>query len=492
MPASTGYQLVKICRSAATRTKPGNLLEVEENLDPRIVSFRSALDKRELTGFQIQMIAVALGLAVMDGFDVQIIGYVAPILSDLWHIDAKSFGLIFGAGLLGLALGPIAFSPLADKIGCRPVLIGCTILYAVGTLATTTVHSWSMLLGLRFLTGLGLGGVLPCTIAVVSDYAPTRSRNLILAISSSGFAIGGSLGGFVAAATIARFGWQTVFWIGGIVPLLILPVLLIWFPESLSRLLSDPRKRPHLEKIVARLVPGWAVPEAGPLKEERKDRFPVVMLFSKGLAVPTLLIWSIFLCSLLLLYFFVNWIPTVVHALGQPLQASNNAAAVFQLAGLLGGFFFNNLADRTGRPEWALASSFAGATICCFFFGSAAGTSLPIIVASVAVTGFCVVGALGVCISFAGTYYPSSIRATGIGWGIGIGRLGSIAGPILGGILLTLNLSPEALFAVFAIPALVAVICSACLRRSAEQGGPRNDYPHDTTIGAQAINDARG
>jgi AAHS family 4-hydroxybenzoate transporter-like MFS transporter len=108
------------------------------------------------------------------------------------------------------------------------------------------------------------------------------------------------------------------------------------------------------------------------------------------------------------------------------------------------------------------------------------------------VTGFCVVGALGVCISFAGTYYPASIRATGIGWAIGVGRLGSIAGPILGGILLTLNLSSEALFGVFAIPAMLAVICSACLRRSPEQAGPKDDYPRNPIIGARAVNDARG
>jgi AAHS family 4-hydroxybenzoate transporter-like MFS transporter len=349
-----------------------------------------------------------------------------------------------------------------------------------------------MLLGLRFLTGLGLGGVLPCTIAVVSDYAPTRARNLMLAVSSSGFAIGGSLGGFVAAATIERFGWQSVFWIGGIVPLLMLPVLLIWFPESLSRLLADPGQRSRLEKVVARLAPGWIAPETQQSKEESNNRFPVAVLFSKGLAKPTLLIWSMFLCSLLLLYFFVNWIPTVIHALGQPLAASNSAAAVFQLAGILGGFFFNNLADRTGRPEWALASSFAGAAVCCFFFGSAAATSLPVIVASIAVTGFFVVGALGVCISFAGTYYPSSIRATGLGWAIGIGRLGSIAGPILGGILLTLNLGSEALFSVFAIPAMLAVICAACLGRSSKQLVSKDDYPHSPRIGARANNDAAG
>jgi benzoate transport len=428
----------------------------------------------------------------MDGYDVQIIGYVAPILSGVWHIDPKSMGLVFAAGLMGLALGPLTFSPLADKFGCRRVLIGCTTLYALGTLATTKVDSWGMLLGLRLLTGLGLGGVLPCTVAVVSDFAPTRARNFMVAVSSSGFAIGGSLGGFVAAATLERFGWQSVFWIGGIGPLLMLPILLAGFPESLPRLLSDTSQRARLEKIVARLAPGWSVPEGPVPKEEGNDRFPVAVLFSKGLAVPTLLIWSIFICCLLLLYFFVNWIPTVVHNLGQPLPASNNVAALFQLAGLVGGFFLNHLADRTGRPERVLALAFAAVAVCCSFFGAVAETSLPLIVASVAATGFFVVGALGSCIAFAGTYYPPTIRATGIGWAIGVGRLGSILGPVVGGILLALNLSSQVLFGVFAIPAMLAVICSACLSSSSEQSGLKDDYAQSPKIGAQAINDVKG
>jgi len=431
------------------------------------------------------MIAVAIGLAIMDGYDVQIIGYVAPILSGVWHIDPKSMGLVFAAGLMGLALGPLTFSPLADKFGCRPVLIGCTTLYALGTLATTKVDSWGMLLGLRLLTGLGLGGVLPCTVAVVSDFAPTRARNLMVALSSSGFAIGGSLGGFVAAATIERFGWQSVFWIGGIGPLLMLPILLVWFPESLPRLLSDTSQRARLEKIVARLAPGWSVSDMPEPKEEGNDCFPVAVLFSKGLAIPTLLIWSIFICTLLLVYFFVNWIPTVVHKLGQPLEVSNNVAGVFQLAGIAGGFFLNNLADRTGRPEWVLALSFVGVAVCCFFFGSVAETSLSMIVASVAATGFFVVGALGSCISFAGTYYPPAIRATGIGWAIGVGRLGSILGPIVGGILLTLNVGSQVLFGVFAIPAMLAVICSTCLRSSSEQSGLICAKSQDRSAGDQ-------
>jgi MFS transporter, AAHS family, 4-hydroxybenzoate transporter len=464
---------------------------LEDNVDPRILSFRAALDKQGLTSFQFRMIVVAIVLSVMDGFDVQIVGYIAPILSDLWHIDHKSFGLVFAAGLVGLALGTLTFSPMADKFGCRPVLIGCTMLYALGTLATTKADSWTMLLELRFVTGLGLGGVLPCTIAVVSDFAPTRVRNLMIALCASGFAIGGSLGGFVAAATIERFGWQSVFLIGGIVPLGLLPILLIWFPESLPRLLADPRLHSRLEKTVVRIVPGWTVPEAaGPELQVIKERFPVATLFGKGLAVPTLIIWTIFFCNLLLLYFFVNWIPTVVHGLGQPLEASNRAAAVFQLAGILGGVCLTAFTDRSGRPEWTLAVAFVGIAVCCLLFGLVAGSSLYIIVASAAVTGFCVVGGLAACISFAGTYYPAKIRATGIGWAMGIGRLGSILGPVAGGMLLMLHLTPQVLFSIFSIPALLAAICCFFIKSSPEQTKANDeDHAHGPDIARPVINE---
>jgi MFS transporter, AAHS family, 4-hydroxybenzoate transporter len=449
-------------------------------MDPRIHSFRLSLDKRPLTIVQLRIIVAAILLAVMDGYDVQIIGYVAPILSGLWHIDHKAFGLVFGAGLVGLAVGPLIFSPLADKCGCRPVLIGCTILYALGTLATTMADSWNMLLVLRLVTGLGLGGVLPCTVAVVSDFAPTRARNFTIAVCSSGFAIGGSLGGFVAAEMIQRFGWQSVFWVGGFVPLVMLPVLLIWFPESLPRLLADARLRPQLDRIVAQLVPGWNPPQTvDPKITTGMDRFPVAALFDGGFAIPTLLIWTIFLCSLLLLYFFVNWIPTVLHQLGQPLEVSNRAAAVFQLAGIFGGFSFNAIADRSGKFEWVLALAFTAAAVSCSLFGALAGTSLPFVLISAAVTGFCVVGALGACISFAGTYYPARTRATGIGWAMGVGRLGSILGPVVGGVLLTLDLTSEALFRLFSAPALLAVVCCLLLKRLS--AGPMADEDAERT-----------
>jgi AAHS family 4-hydroxybenzoate transporter-like MFS transporter len=461
-------------------------------MDPRIVSFRGAMDKRPVSKFQFRLVAVAAILLVMDGYDIQAISYVAPVLSNLWHIDRGAFGPIFGAGLVGLALGTLVLSPVADRIGCRLVLTGCMALYALATLATAMVESWGMLLALRFVTGIGLGGVLPTTIAVVSDYSPTRIRNLMVVLSMAGFAIGGSLGGFVAAATIERFGWQSVFLIGGIVPLLLLPILMRWFPESLLRLLSVPRLRPRLDEIIAAVVPGWWAEQAVVERSHQstKERFPVAALFGDGYAKPTIFIWSIFFCGILLFYFVVNWLPTVVHSSGQSLELANMTGAIFQLCGLPGGFAFAIVADRTGRPQWVLALAFLGAAVSCYFCG-AAGSSPALIVASAAAVGFCLVGGNGAAIAFAGNYYPASIRATGVGWALGIGRLGSILGPVVGGLLITFQVSTPALFGLFAVPALLAAICAISIKRSPEQSSLNSDYTTSARFVASGVNDIK-
>jgi AAHS family 4-hydroxybenzoate transporter-like MFS transporter len=308
----------------------------------------------------------------------------------------------------------------------------------------------------------------------------------------AGFAIGGSLGGFVAAATIERFGSQSVFLIGGIVPMLLLPVLMRWFPESLPRLLSVSRLRPHLDKVVAAVAPGWRVANAieQPGRRPAKERFPVAALFGNGYAIPTILIWSIFFCGILLFYFIVNWLPTIVHGSGQSLEVANMTAAIFQITGLPGGFAFAILADRTGRPQWVLAMAFAGAAVCCYLCG-AAGPSLPLIVASAAAVGFCLVGGNGAAIAFAGNYYPATIRATGLGWALGIGRLGSILGPVVGGMLITFHVSTPALFGFFAIPALLAAICAISIRKSPEQSSLTGDDTSAAEFVACVVEDAK-
>jgi AAHS family 4-hydroxybenzoate transporter-like MFS transporter len=459
------------CRDKAGSTHTATGIRPDEaggrKMDTRMLSFRAALDARPVSKYQIRLVALAVALLIMDGYDTQAIGYVAPVLSGLWHIDRGGFGPIFSAGLIGLTIGTLVFAPISDKVGCRPILIGCTILYGALTLATALADSWNTLLLLRFLTGLGLGGAMPSTIALVSDYSPTRHRNLLVTVAVCGFALGGAIGGFVAAATIHNFGWQSIFILGGIVPLVTLPLLMSWLPESLPRLLTDPAPRQRLAKVVADFVPGWDISKVEtPASAAAKERFPVAALFNSGYAIQTLLIWVIFFSNLLLLYFFVNWIPTVATSSGQSLQAANLTAGIFQLSGIFGALVLAYISDRLGRPQLVLAFTYAGAALCCYLFGSAAGSTPAILVASAAASGFCIVGAQGVVNAFAGNYYPAAIRATGVGWALGIGRLGSILGPLVGGILISLHVTTPTLFALFAIPAILATISASLVKRS--------------------------
>jgi AAHS family 4-hydroxybenzoate transporter-like MFS transporter len=168
----------------------------------------------------------------------------------------------------------------------------------------------------------------------------------------------------------------------------------------------------------------------------------------------------------LLLYFFVNWIPTVVSGSGQSLQTANLTAGVFQLSGILGALILSFIGDRTGWTQMVLGCTYVCAAVCCYLFGSAAGSSLPVLMGSAAIAGFCVVGAQGVANAFAGNYYPAAIRATGVGWALGVGRFGSILGPLVGGILLSLHVTTQTLFTFFAIPALIAAICALLVKRS--------------------------
>lgn len=434
-------------------------------MDSRIASFRAALDARPLCGFQYRLIAMAVLLLLTDGYDNYTVGYVVPVLSRLWHVPPSSFGVIFTAGIIGLTVGAMACSPIADRFGARWMLMICTAAYAILTLVTAFTPSWEVLLALRFVTGLALGGAMPSAVALVSEYAPTRVRNLLVAIAVCGFALGGAIGGLVAAATVARLGWQFVFILGGAVPLAALPFLIRWLPESLPKLLVDRPPYTRLRRTLAQVAPTWEPPPVGGVASQpREQRFPVRELFVDGYAVSTLLIWVAFICNLLLLYFLSAWLPSVVNASGRSLAVANISVAVYQIGGIGGALILSVLCDRTGRPQPVLACAFLGAAICCAAIGQV-GEDTALLLAAAAGAGFCVVGGQIAGNAFVGNYYPSPARATGIGWALGVGRFGSILGPLIGGMLIGLHVTMPVLFACCALPALLGSLCVLLVRR---------------------------
>ena len=453
-------------------------------MDPRIPAFRAVLDARPVSRFQVRLLALAVLLLMTDGYDTQAIGYVAPVLTGLWQVPRGSFGPVFSAGLVGLMLGAMVFTPIADRYGTRRVLLACTGVYAVLTLATAFAPSRDALLVLRFLTGLGLGGAMPNAIALVSEYSPTRVRTLMVAVAVCGFSLGGALGGVVAAVTIAHFGWEAVFVIGGVIPLLSLPFLAMWLPESLPRLLADPAPQTRLHAVVAQVAPGWTPPPAGAaVASSERQASPLRLLFGGGYAKPTLLIWVAFFCNLLLLYFLANWLPSVVHASGFSVEMANITTAVYQGGGTVGALVLAWICDRVGRAQPVLACAFLGAAVCSVLIG-VAGTSAPALIASAAGAGFCVVGGQIAANAFTGNYYPAAMRATGVGWALGIGRFGSIFGPLIGGVLIGLDVPTSTLFALFSLPAAVAAVCVILVRRAPDAAPGQPDPNRSQTLGA--------
>lgn len=424
-------------------------------------SFRRFKDRSKTSPALYGMVALCFLLLLTDGYDVQAIAYAAPALIKAWSVNKAIMGLVFSVGLTGVMIGAMALTPLADRVGARRVLLGCTAAYAVLTLGTALTTNLPQLMILRLLSGLALGAVMPNAVALVADYAPGRLRSTFIAVIIAGFAIGGSLGGVFGAVALRRFGWPSVFFAGAVAPALLLAPLYLFLPDSLFRALQG-RAGARVQRRLDRLAPGYAAsPEAlaAPDAPVAKPGYgPVRGLFAEGRWVSTALIWLTFFLSLLMLYTLSSWLPTVLTLDGLPIAAASLTASGYQLAGVLGAAI-GWLCDRF-PPGRVLPLSFlcAGAAV---FLITAAGVSPALLALSVAASGFFVVGAQTAANAFVSGFYPPSMRATGLGWALGVGRLGSIVGPLLAGALLKAGVQPPALFQFCAVAGVVAAVAVA-------------------------------
>lgn len=446
---------------------------------PTAVNVFEVIDAQPLSSFQIRVFVLCALTAMIDGFDTQCIGFVAPVIMKQWGIESGQFGLIFAAGLLGVLVGSIALSPLADRVGRRKVIIASAV--AFGTLSVVTAYAQTLneLLILRFLTGLGLGGAVPNIIALTAEYAPRRLKALMVVIMFSGFPLGGFLGGMVSSQLIESFGWESVFIFGGLLPLALAVVLLWKLPESIPFLLH------HDQRTQARTSPDqgatW-VADRRPARylaliaprqnfandtlyvpEQSSQNSSVRELFAGGRATATLMLWVIFLCTLMMFYFMISWLPTILTNAGAPVGSAIMAALFLNAGSVLGGILLARYVDRKGSVG-ILVFNYVGAALSYVLVG-VVGSNLIVVGALVFCAGFFVGGGQLVANALASTYYPTSMRSTGVGWAFGAGRVGSLAGPVIGGVLLAAELDHAALFLIAAIPALFAAIAAFVLAR---------------------------
>src|SRR5271154_6737364 len=263
------------------------------------------IDSRPLSGFQVRIFVLIGCLVFMDGLDVQVIGFVAPALVRSWHLQPNVLGPIFGAGLFGMLVGSTTLGMLADRIGRRPVVIGATFFVAMCVLTTAAASSVPQLLLLRFLTGLGLGGVLGNAVTLASEYCPSARRASLLMAISCGFTAGAILGGVLAAVLIPRFGWPAVFIVGGSLPLIVGLLCVSGLPESLQLLLVRHAPPERIDIWLKRLAPDAVLPRASgaPLPIETPRKTSVLDLFRHGLGIRSLLLWAVSFANLLNLFF---------------------------------------------------------------------------------------------------------------------------------------------------------------------------------------------
>jgi AAHS family 4-hydroxybenzoate transporter-like MFS transporter len=441
------------------------------------VDVAAFIDQQPVSGFQIKLLVTCAAVLFLDGFDTQAIGYVAPALAKEWGLSKAALGPVFSAGLFGLMLGALIFGPLADRIGRKKIIIFSTLAFGIGTLATSFVGDVNTLLVIRFLTGLGLGGAMPNAVAMTSEFSPHRRRATMVMIMFCGFSVGAALGGLLAAWLIPHFGWRSVFVVGGAAPLLLVPILAWRLPESVRFLALTGRAHQRVAQLLALVNPKAAFAEATQfiVHEPGLAGIPVLHLFRDGRTLVTLLLWVVFFMSLLDLYFLANWLPTVLNDLGASVSSAAVIGSMLQVGGVVGTFALGSVIDRFSFR--ALALVYFAAVFAVGAIGQL-GHSVALVTLAIFAAGFCIVGGQIAANALAATYYPTSVRATGVGWALGIGRVGSIVGPLVGGALLTAKWSAGSVFIAAATAALCAALAAFSLSRLAGMGGSKGaDQP---------------
>jgi MFS transporter, AAHS family, 4-hydroxybenzoate transporter len=432
------------------------------------------IDAQPVGGFQLRLLMICAAVLFLDGFDTQSIGYVAPALAKEWGLTKGALGPVFSAGLFGLMIGALLFGPLADRIGRKKIIVFSTLAFGIGTLITAFVQDVNALLAIRFLTGLGLGGAMPNAIALTAEFNPRRRRATMVMIMFCGFSVGAALGGLLAAALIPQFGWRSVFVVGGALPLLLAPLLALRLPESVRFLVLAGRAPARVTEMLGLIGPTTAFAPATRfvVHEPELAGLPVLHLFRNGRTLVTLLLWVVFFMSLLDLFFLSNWLPTVLNDLGASVSAAAAIGSMLQVGGVVGAFALGSIIDRFSFRALALVY-----LIGVFAVGAIGqlGHSVVFVTMAIFAAGFCIVGGQIAANALAAGYYPTAVRATGVGWALGIGRVGSIVGPLVGGLLLTMKWSPAEVFVAAAGAALCAALAAFFLGRLAGMGGSGRD-----------------
>jgi AAHS family 4-hydroxybenzoate transporter-like MFS transporter len=410
--------------------------------------------------YHILILLLCAAALFVDGLDSQSIGYVAPVLSRSLALSQGALGPVFAIGGLGAFIGTLASGPLADRFGAKPIILWSLFLFGVLSIATSYANTVAELTWMRFASGLGLGAVAPSGLALAAEYMPKRVRVTLVILVWFGFSLGSGFAGEITALLLEWFTWPAVFIVGGIIPLGLIPISAFALPNSLTYLLRRPSARSQIVALLSRLKPGNVLaPDTTFISSERKEKgFPVVLLFREGRAPITSLLWLMFFANLMALFFMNSWLPTVLNNAGMTAYAAIIIGSVSHFGGIAGGLAIAPLCDKLNGYV-TLAAAFVLSAVSIFAIGLAGDAAVWSTVA-VFCAGFFSFGAQNAANAMASTTYPGAMRGSGTSWALGVGRMGQIVGPAVGGVLLSLHWSSNNIMYVVAIPGLVASACA--------------------------------
>jgi len=423
------------------------------------------VDQQRLTGRNYFVLGLLLVALLCDGFDLQLVAFAAPRLAEAWGVAPDALRYAQSANLLGMMFGAMFLGNLGDRFGRKRVIVIGTILYACTAFVTMLAQNPEQLSVIRFCTGLGLGGVLPNVIALAAEISPARQRPKLTSIPIIGMSLGSGLPAIVAAWLVPRFGWEALFVAGGIVPIIVALIIAWKLPESILFLTYRNRDRHEIAARARELDPKLTITDqtqfalrgsAGPAS---RGSFPD--LFVGGLSITTPLLWLMFSCTLLTMHFNNSWMSVILNQAGLSEVQTAFTNGAMHWGGAIAAVITVFVLGRLGL-YWALVLLLLG--FCgCLLIATTGFTFAPLLTLAVCMSGFGIIGCQGVLNTSAGLIYPVSCRPTGVGAALGFGRIGSLAGPLIGGYVLARHWPSQSLFYVPLLPLAVAAAATMLL-----------------------------
>lgn len=419
---------------------------------------------------QVLAVTICVVINMLDGFDVLVMAFTAPSIAAEWSLEPQSVGILLSAGLFGMAAGSLFIAPLADRLGRRNNILVCLLIISAGMFASAFTGSVPELAAARVFTGLGIGGVLASLTTITAEYSSHKRQGFAISLVQSGYPVGATIGGTIAAFLIVAYGWRSVYVFGAVCTLFMIPLVLRYLPESLEYLIER-KPRNALDKV-NQLLDKLGMDQLAELPQSRQAgearQGGVLDLVSAPLRASTLLLWCAFFMVMLSFYFVLSWTPTLLTEAGLRAEQGISGGVLMNIGGVIGGATLGYMTARFSAHR--LASLYM--VLCVVFmttFGLLDGNLGPMLVVGF-VVGYFIFGSIIGLYSIAPNIYATHVRNTGMGWAIGVGRFGGIIGPSAAGFLLAQGWTGAQCFYAFCIPLLIAMVAVLLLKAQQDKG----------------------